>query len=141
MHAIDINSTHLEKALNQLESTDFLESEPIIARCFEVGFFPWDNPKFVRLLLFRIQTLLDPVPEWGRSAVRGGMYARLTIELTVGDPHHGWIAQQVKQLLSEGDDTELWPTVSDFVAAAQRLHDKRVARSLKRAKRRLGLAG
>lgn len=66
----------LEQQLNALDvDLDRLEAESSIDRCFEVGFFPWDNPKFLVFLHATIQAYLT-LRRCRRKFLRGLIYAR-----------------------------------------------------------------
>lgn len=51
---------NLEATLNQLDiELEKVEAEPIIERCLELGFLPWDNAKFQVFLHWYIQANLS----------------------------------------------------------------------------------
>lgn len=66
---------NLEQRLNQLDvDAEKLESETLIDCCFEIGFFPWDNPKFLVFLHWTIEANLRC--RGSHRFMRGLIYAR-----------------------------------------------------------------
>lgn len=76
---------NLESRLNQLDvEAHKLESEELIERCFELGFLPWSNPKFLVFLHWYLQANLTNL-RGGNRFMRGLICARHAASLMPPD--------------------------------------------------------
>lgn len=132
----------LEQRINSLEVNDGeTEAELLIEECFEHGFFPWDNPKFQAFLVHTVEINLQSGHWWGRrSTPRGWVFAQTALSLLAHQPQYDYLAQSIKSLVQKPSYELLFPSVQGLVELEQSRCDRKLARSLRAAKRRTGAA-
>lgn len=85
---------NLEATLNHLDiELEKVEAEPIIERCLELGFLPWDNAKFQVFLHWYVQANLSCRGD--HRFMRGLLTARFLAE-TLPDAVDADIAQDIR---------------------------------------------